>query len=270
MKISYQGVPGAYSYITALNVAKIMKDKKAELVPHKNFTEVWKSVNAESIAVIPIENSRAGSIHDNLYNFMRYKYKIIWEIHTEINHALLSKENDIKKIKKVYSHWQALSQCHNFLKKHSIEGIEYFDTAGAAEFVMQSDEEGIAAIASEEAGKLYKLNIIQPNIQDQKGNSTRFLIIADKENTLSYPKPSNKVAILFQARSIPASLYKCLWAFATNNVNLTKIESIPLFEDPFMYVFWLEFEGRIADEPVRKSLNELAFFTKKVQILGEY
>lgn len=77
MKISYQGVPGAYSYITALNVAKIMKDKKAELVPHKNFTEVWKSVNAESIAVIPIENSRAGSIHDNLYNFMRYKYKII-------------------------------------------------------------------------------------------------------------------------------------------------------------------------------------------------
>lgn len=103
-----------------------------------------------------------------------------------------------------------MSQCHNFLKKHSIEGIEYFDTAGAAEFVMQSDEEGIAAIASEEAGKLYKLNIIQPNIQDQKGNSTRFLIIADKENTLSYPKPSNKVAILFQARSIPASLYKCL------------------------------------------------------------
>jgi prephenate dehydratase len=78
------------------------------------------------------------------------------------------------------------------------------------------------------------------------------------------------MAILFQARDIPASLYKCLWAFATNNVNLTKIESIPLFEDPFMYVFWLEFEGKREDESVRKSLNELAFFTKKIQILWEY
>lgn len=270
MKISYQWIPGAYSYITAQYVAGIMGGSHTELIPYKNFNEVWKSVDSETIAVIPIENSRAGSIHDNLYNFMRYKHKIIGETHTSINHALLSKETDIHAIKKCYSHRQALSQCHGFLKKHHIEEIEYFDTAGAAQFVSESNESGIAAIASEEAGKLYKLDIVQKEIQDQKGNTTRFLIIADKDSNFHYSHPSGKTAILFQARDIPASLYKCLWSFATNNVNLTKIESIPLFEDPFMYVFWLEFEGKQTDESVRKSLNELSFFTKKIQILGEY
>jgi prephenate dehydratase len=190
MKISYQGIPGAYSYITAQHVAQMMKDKKAELVPYKNFSEVWKSVDKETIAVLPIENSRAGSVHDNLYNFMRYKYTIIGEVSTDINHALLSKECDIGSIKKAYSHRQALSQCHSFLKKHHIEGIEYFDTAGAAQFVAECEETGVAAIASEEAGKLYGLHVIQKEIQDQKGNSTRFLVIADKESSFSYPQQS--------------------------------------------------------------------------------
>jgi prephenate dehydratase len=114
------------------------------------------------------------------------------------------------------------------------------------------------------------LNILARNIQDQNGNTTRFFVIAHKDNTIKYPDKKGKMTLLFQARDIPASLYKCLWAFATNNVNLTKIESIPSFQDPFMYTFRLEFEGTSTDENVRKSLNELAFFTKSIQVVGEY
>ena len=270
MNIYYQGVPGAFGWITAKTVAKKMNIEGEHIIGCPTFAEVWKQVDKKSIAVVPVENSRAGSVHDNLYNFIRYDYVIIGEVYTKINHTLLSKEKDKKLIKKVFSHPQALYQCDNYLKKNHFQAEEFFDTAGAVEMVAKSEEKGIAAIASAEAGKLYGLNMLEKGIQDQEGNETRFLIITEKGSKLKYPTKTGKTAILFTARDIPASLYKCLGAFATNNVNLTKIESIPRFEDPFMYTFWLEFEGKVKDENVRKSLNELSFFAKKVQIMGEY
>jgi prephenate dehydratase len=163
-----------------------------------------------------------------------------------------------------------LNQCYHFLKQHHIQPIEYFDTAGAAKYLNEQSQSWVAAIASEQAGKLYHLNVLTRNIQDQDGNTTRFFIISHKYNTTQYPNKKGKTTLLFQARDIPASLYKCLWAFATNNVNLTKIESIPSFQDPFMYTFRLEFEGSPADEHVKKSLDELAFFTKSIQIIWTY
>jgi prephenate dehydratase len=270
MKISYQGIPGSYSHITAGKVAEQLQLPLTQLMGYTTFNEVRANINENTLAVIPIENSRAGSIHDNLYNFLRYDSTIIGEVHTEIHHVLLSQETDITRINKAFSHPQALSQCYTFLKNHHIEPIEYFDTAGAAKHLADQPQHGTAAIASAQAGNLYKLNVIEQNIQDQEGNTTRFLVIAPKGTLLEYPEKQGKMTILFQARDIPASLYKCLGAFATNAVNLTKIESIPSFQDPFMYTFRLEFEGKRTDDPIRKSLNELAFFTKNMQILGEY
>ena len=227
-------------------------------------------MSGDTLAVIPIENSRAGSVHENLYNFLRYDCKIIGEVNTEIHHALLSLEEKIEEVHTVYSHPQALSQCYTFLQQHRLVPIEYFDTAGAAKYIAEYPQKGVAAIASEEAGRLYKLHVLQQNIQDQEGNTTRFFVLARGGSKVEYPEKKGKMTVLFQARDIPASLYKCLGAFATNVINLTKIESIPSFQDPFMYMFWLEFEGKGKDDAVLKALDELAFFTKNIQVLGEY
>ena len=118
--------------------------------------------------------------------------------------------------------------------------------------------------------EIYWLNILDKNIQDQNWNTTRFFIITNKDSKIKFKNKSNMTSILFEARNIPASLYKCLWAFATNNVNLTKIESLTNPNSPFTYLFWLDFEGNLKDENVWKSLEELKFFTKSIKVLGEY
>ena len=175
-----------------------------------------------------------------------------------------------KCIKKVYSHSQALSQCHNFMQNHNIKGSKYPDTAGAAAMVAKSNKTWIWAIASSLAWDIYGLNILEEDLQDQDGNTTRFFIVAPSDSKLVYRTKAEKVSIVFEARDIPASLYKCLWAFATNHVNLTKIESLPSLKDPFTYMFWRDFEGRLDDENVVKSLAELEFFTNYIKVLGDY
>jgi len=270
MKIYYQWEPGAYSNLACFEVKELLNTEVTEITWMLDFASVWEEVSDNSIWVLPVENSYAGNIHENLYNFLRYDYKIIGEYNLEVNHCLLSKESDIKDIKKVYSHPQALSQCHNFLQNHNIKSIKYSDTAWAAAMVSESDEIWVWAIASSLAWDIYGLNILEESIQDQIGNTTRFFIIAPSGIDVVYRSKAEKVSIIFEARDIPSSLYKCLWAFATNHVNLTKIESMPSLKDPFTYMFWLDFEGRLTDENVVKSLHELEFFTNYIKILGEY
>ncbi|MDD2487141.1 MAG: prephenate dehydratase [Candidatus Gracilibacteria bacterium] len=269
MKIYYLGELGAYSHIAGTIAKKNLGDN-VELINLPSFGDIWNSISVGSIGVVPIENSYAGSIHENLYNFLRYDFKIIGEIKLEINNCLISKETDISKIKTVYSHHQALSQCYEFMKEYSIEGIKSSSTASAAKMVSESDERGIGAISSELSAEIYGLNILAKGIQDQKGNTTRFFIIAHKDEKIEYSDKKNKVTIVFEARNIPASLYKCLGSFATNSINLAKIESLPSLKDPFSYMFWLDFEGNLGEENVKEALKELQYFTKSLKILGEY
>jgi len=271
MNIYYQWIEWAYSYINAINAEKKIDFKIDKIIWLENFSEVWKAVKENNwIWILPIENSYAWPIHENLYKFLYYDFKIIWEIYFEVNHCFLSKEDDISKIKETYSHPQALWQCFKFLKKNKIKSIKYFDTSSAAKMVSESSEKWLSAIASKEAWKIYWLNVLKEKVQDQKWNTTRFIVIAKKSSEIFYSKKSNKISILFEMKSIPASLYKCLWAFATNNINLTKIESMPNPEDAFNYIFWLDFEWNLEDENVKKALVELEFFTSKIRILGEY
>ncbi len=275
--IYYQWILGAYSHIAANILKKNLKLDEQEIQWKKSFDLVWQCLKDKDFAVLPIENSYAGTIHINIYNFLKYNYKIIWEIYLPINHFLLTKNKvDLKHIKKAYSHPQALSQCQLFLKKNNIEAIEYIDTSKSAEFVSKSKDDDIAAIASELAWKIYNLNVVEKNIQDQDWNTTRFLIVTKSltKNTinynLNYQNLQRKVSIIFKAKHIPVSLYKCLWAFATNNINLTKIESIPSYQDKFHYLFWLDFEWKLSDLQVKNALEELDFFTDEIQILWEY
>lgn len=270
MNIYYQWIRWAYSHIASTVAYQNIDLCLSDVIWLDSFASVWEKINSWFIGVLPVENSYAWSVHENLYNFLRFNVKVIWEISLPIHHCLLSKEKDIKNIKEVYSHPQALSQCYNFLKKHNMEPISYQDTASAAKMVSKSNKSWIAAIASEESWKIYWLNIVKKWIEDQKWNTTRFFVVVKNNINIPYKEKKSKITILFEAKNIPASLYKCLWAFATNNINLTKIESIPSLKNPFTYIFWVDFQWQLKQSNVQEALRELKFFTESIKIVGEY
>ena len=270
MNIYYQWDSWAYSNLASLEISKFLS-KKADKIEWKiDFLSVWEEIDKWYIWVLPVENWYAWSIHENLYYFLRYDYKIIWELDFKVGHCLLSLEKDIKNIKQVFSHPQALSQCHNFLKNNNLQAQNFSDTAAAARYIIENNLKWVWAIASSLAWEIYGLNILKKNIADQKWNTTKFFIIAKKDEKIDLKNKSNKVSIIFEARDIPASLYKCLWAFATNWVNLTKIESMPNLKNPFSYIFFMTFKWQLKDENIKKALEELDFFTNSIKILWEY
>lgn len=270
MNIYYQWESWAYSNLCSLEIEKLLNKKITKIEWKLDFLSVWEEIDNGNIGVLPVENGYAGSIHENLYYFLRYNYKIIWEFDLEVKHCLLSLEDDIKNVKQVFSHPQALSQVHNFLKNNNIKAQKFSDTAAAAKYIRENNIKWSWAIASSLAWEIYGLNILKNNISDQKWNTTKFFIISRKDEDIKFRDKSNKISIIFEARNIPASLYKCLWAFATNNVNLTKIESMPNLKDPFSYIFFMTFEGQLNDENIKKALEELEFFTNSIKILWEY
>ncbi len=271
MKIYYQWNPGSYMHTASLAIAKDIDIPVQDFEGKPDFQEVWDSMMQEdSIAVLAIENSYMGSIYPNLHGFLKHDCKIIWDYDLPIHHCLCSHEHDISRITHAYSQLPALEQCHKYLKDNSIKPKTYGDTALSAKKISETREPWWAAICSELAAEMYGLNIVEKNIQDHDGNTTRFAIIVPQQKEVVYKRKSNKVSLLFEAKHIPASLYKCLWAFATNNINLTKLESIPSFKGDFAFMFWVDFEWCIDDDDVRSALAELEFFTSEIRVLGEY
>lgn len=272
MNIYYQWEAWAYSNITALEAEKLLWLSGTEITWLESFEQVWEKIGEGHIGVLPIENSYAGPIHANLFAFGRYKASIIGTYNLPIHHCLLSLEDDISQVKTAISHPQALDQCYDFLKKNNIVAQKFYDTAWAAKHIAETGERGIASISSKLAASIYGLNILDEAIEDQEGNTTRFLVVclSSEKEKYKYFLKKWKVSLMFEARNIPASLYKCLGAFATNGVNLTKIENLPSFGRPFTSVFWVDFEGSLQDERVVKALDELTFFTSDIRILGEY
>ena len=270
-KIYYQWDLGSYHHQVSEEIKKNLNIEIEDMIGFDSFEECWEKLDKDNVLVIAIENSTAGSIYENLYKFLNTDSKIIGEYNMEINHCICSLENSFSDIERVYSHSKALPQCYNYLKDKGLKNqIVFPDTAGAAKKIYEENEKNAGAICSSFAAKMYNLNILEENISDQKWNTTRFVIIVPKKSKIGYNIKKNKVSILFEARDIPASLYKCLWAFATNNVNLTKIESLPDIKNPFSYLFWLDFEWKLSDDKLQKSLEELKFFTTKINIIWEY
>lgn len=274
MKIYYQWNPWSYMHQASLGIYEklvwVKIDPDFDIIWLSSFNEVWEKIKDWNIWVLAIENSYMWSIHTNLYNFLKYDAKIIWEYDLDINHCICSKEKHTKDIKKVYSQLPALEQCKNYIKNNNFEWVEYSDTALSAKYVKENNDSWLWAICSEQAAKIYDLNILEKNIQDQNWNTTRFLIIVNKDLDLSYKNKSNKVSLLFETKDIPASLYKCLWAFATNDINLTKIESMPSYDKRFKYIFWLDFEWNLDDKKTQNAMEELSLFSKNIRILWDY
>ena len=266
-KIYYQGEAGAYSHIVGNHYAQLLWSDTVIWV--KSFTEIFESIWESGFGIIPIENSYAGSVHENFFNLAKYNVEIYDEYFLPVHHCLASKSENIQSIEKIFSHYQALAQCDQYTTSHGWVTENYSDTSRSAKYVSESNNPSYAAICSELAWEIYGLNILERDIQDQTGNTTRFFLVG-REWQYDNPEKKGKISLLFRAKSVPWVLYKCLGAFATRTINITKIESLPAKDSPFEYMFWMDIDGFMQDANIAWAIEELGFFTSDIRILWEY
>ena len=267
-KIAFQGELGAYSHLACIEAAPDHNP-----VACRTFESAMEQVNASEchLAMIPIENSVAGRVADIHYLLGGYDLKIYSEHFQEINHQLMVKPGaSLDTIKNVRSHSMAIGQCHAAIKKYNLDVIIMADTAGSAKFISEQGTMEDSAIASILAADTYGLDIVDTNIQDMKNNTTRFLIMSkelqqERDENLSY-----LTSCIFEVKSVPSALYKALGGFATNGVNLTKLESFIVDGDFNKAQFYIDLDGHAEDQSVKGALEELSFYTEKLKVLGVY
>ncbi len=268
LKITYQGVAGAYSNIAAMQVYP-----NQEYIACETFEIAMNMVqNGEAdFAMIPVENSNAGRVSDVHMLLPKTGLHIVGEFFLRVEHQLLGvKGAKLEDIKTVSSHPQALAQCSEFLKNHHMTPIARIDTAKSCDDVAKAQDKSFAAIASKLAGEIYGLDVLAPNIENASNNTTRFLIMSREEMIPEYDGEDYITSFIFKAKNIPASLYKALGGFATNGINITKLESY-LLDGKFVSAqFYLEVEAHPAQKSFQNALIELKFFADYVHILGTY
>ncbi|MFV0626270.1 MAG: prephenate dehydratase [Alphaproteobacteria bacterium] len=269
LKIAYQGVSGAYSHISSMNVFP-----NQEYVPCDTFEIAMDLVqkNVVDYAVIPVENSNAGRVADVHFLLPTMGIFIVGEYFLRVEHQLLVYPGrKLSDIEYAVSHPQALAQCSEFLKKHNIKAVARIDTAKSCENIVEEASKNKAAIASKLAGELYGLEIAASNIENDNNNTTRFLIMAKSEKIPEYDRKSKYItSFIFRVRNIPAALYKALGGFATNGINMNKIESY-LLDGKFVSAqFYVEIEGHPAQKSFQNAFEELKFYSEEVSVLGTY
>ena len=267
MKIAYQGIEGSYSE----SCAKEMYPN-CQTIPCKTFDDVFKKANEdeEVRAIIPESNRSTGNIGVE-YLIFKYRLNIYEEKFYSINHHLLGlRGTKIQDIKNVYSHAQGLSQCSNFIKKNNLIENVRADTAGSAKYISETNIKSDAAIASKESAKIYNLDILASDIQDEKVNITRFLIMGKPVLQPELKKEKYITSFLFKLKSKPAALYSALSGFAIQGVNLTKLQSYPEKNSFSSYFFLCDLDGHIEDLKVQKSLEELGFHCEDFHVLGVF
>ena len=269
IKVAIQGELGAYSHIAAQSLYPNAEIKTC-ITFEETFKQAYNDPNYK--IVIPIENSLAGRVADIHYLLPKYKLQIHGEHFQPVEHNLLSKPDaNFSDIKFVRSHAQAIGQCQNLINKRKLKSIISADTAGSAKDLAEGDDKSIAAIASELSAKIYNLKILEKNIEDEKGNVTRFLIMGKNIEQPEYIDIKKFItSCIFRVKSEPSALYKCLGGFATNQVNLTKLESFSVKNTFDQANFYLDLEGHIEQPGVKKALEELGFHTETLDILGVY
>ena len=265
IKVAYLGPEATFSHIAALNYF----GTSAELVPVETIVDIFEEVSSErvSFGVVPIENSIEGVVATTLDAIYEYGLKACGEIYESISHHLMNQTGRIEDIKKIISHPQAIAQCRKWLRKKlpSVPVETVSSTAFAAKWA--AVDESVGAIASLMAAKLYHLQIVAKNIEDIKGNSTRFWIIGKTEVP---PTGNDKTSLLFSVADRPGALFDVLKCFAERKINLTKIESRPSKDEPWKYVFFLDCEGHIKDEIIKSCLEEMQNYCLQVIWLGSY
>jgi prephenate dehydratase len=264
-KAAFQGERGAFS-----EDAVITFFGDVETIPCKSFSQVFEAVLKGEVdfGVVPVENSQAGSINETYDLLLDYPLNIFGEINMRINHCLVALPGEnLAEIKVVYSHPQAISQCQRFLNKLNVEVMPGYNTAGSAKRIKEENIRGQAAIASKRAAQIYGLVILAADIETNPHNYTKFIIISQKKAKRA---AKNKTSLVFSTKNMPGTLYHILGAFATRNINLSKLESRPSKDTPWEYVFYADFEGHIEDKICQEALAELEEKTSFLKILGSY
>jgi len=268
-KVAYQGVQGAYSHLACYN-----QFPNYEAIACKSFDDTMYLVEegVADIAMIPMENSTAGRVEEIYRLIPKMKLHIIDEYYQPVNHCLLALPNTkIEDLKSVSSHPQALAQCKNHIEEYKLDARAKFDTAGSAEELVNMQDTTHSAIASSLAAEIYDLEILKEGFQDLKNNTTRFLILSKEHIVPAFDAKKKYItSILFEVRNIPAALYKVLGGFATNSVNIIKIESYSGSGTLTLSQFHIDIDGHPDEANVQLALEELAYFANTVKMLGTY
>ena len=266
-KIYFQGTFGAYSHLAALSI-----DPKAEILPCKTFDDCFNKASEEpdSRIIIPESNRITGNIGIE-YLIFKHRLNIYKEHFQKIEHNLLGQPGaKLKDIKEVYSHAQGLSQCSKFIKENNLAEHIRADTAGSAEMISKTKDIKQSAIASSLSAKIYGLEVIKKNIENESGNLTRFLVMGKNISQPEFKDKTYITSFLFKLKSKPAALYQSLGGFAINGVNLTKLQSYPEKNSFDSYFFLCDLDGHIEDPKVQKSLEELGLHCEDFHVLGVF
>jgi len=267
-RIAFQGEPGAYSHEACRKARPDM-----EALPCRTFEDAIEAVKtgAADLAMLPVENSTYGRVADIHTLLPQSGLHIVEEAFVRVHINLLGVPGaTLGDITHAMSHTVLLGQCKSFLQKHGIHRITGADTAGSARQVSEMGERATAALASELAGEIYGLNVLARHIEDQSTNTTRFLIMSPQADLTRRGKHGMITSFVFQVRNIPAALYKAMGGFATNGVNMTKLESYMVDGSFTATQFYADIEGHPEDPNVQLALDELTYFTTNVEILGVY
>ncbi len=272
LKIAYQGVSGAYSHMAAQEYFGI---KDVEFIGFPTFKDAIDTTkdNKTDIAFLPVENSTAGRVASMHLLLPSSKLHIIGEYLFCVNHQLISnKDANRNTIKKVYSHPQALAQSLDFIHKHNLQEIPFGDTAAAVEYISKMQDDAICAIGSEISASIYPdVKILYKNINTNKDNTTRFLVLSkSKLKKNNFKNKKVRTSIFYKTKNIPAALYKSMSGFATNNINILKLESFMPLHKHESAMFYLEFRGGVDTIEAKQAMLELSYYAQDIQILGTY
>ena len=267
-RISYQGEPGANSHLACREAYPDL-----EPVACATFEDTLEAVRSGDarFAMIPIENSVAGRVADIHHLLPKADLFIVGEHFLRVRHQLMALPGTkLAEINRVMSHTQALGQCRQTLRKLGLKALPEADTAGSARMVSEQGDRSLAAIASTLAAETYGLEILKHDVEDEAHNTTRFVILAAEPDDAEPDDGPVITTFIFRVRNVPAALYKALGGFATNGVNMTKLESYQLEGTFSATMFYADIEGHPASRLVQLALEELSFFSSEVKVLGTY
>ncbi len=262
--IAIYGEPGSFTEQAALNYFG-----KAKLLPNKYISEVFDAVESgrADFGIVPIENTIEGAVTQTYDQLIGLRLNIIAETILRINHCLVANPGvTLRDVKRVYSIQQALGQCKEYLQKLRVETVPFYDTAGSVKTIRERGMDDAAAVASARAAKIYGMQILAKDIETNKRNFTRFLIVSRKGNNFK----GDKTSLVFTVKNNPGSLYDALRSFADSNIDLTYIQSRPVIGKPWVYNFYVDFKGDKNDKNVKDALRLLKKSTKSIKILGSY
>jgi prephenate dehydratase len=269
-RAAFQGERGAFSHSAA---RKLLGDH-IDVVPCASFRAVFEAIRLDEVthAVIPIENTLHGSVHENYDNLLECDIPISGETSVRISHQLIAMPGiRFKDVRQVYSHPVALNQCREFFAANpQLEAVSFYDTAGSVKMLQEKHPENAAAIASDTAAEIYGGTILRRNIEDNRQNFTRFFLLTKQTNPVKTATGTWKTSLVFTTANTPGALFRAMACFALRDINLTKLESRPLRGKPWEYLFYVDLIGSRDDKNVQNALANLGEMTDLLKILGSY